>query len=96
MATYQIHPMDSSLATKSNEVFLVASGDLRLSANQICWPAQEEMERKIAATFSTEGITVRRAHPINELLKHGFIWNQRMGMATFSNRSQGSAVCSIE
>ena len=26
------------------EVYLVASGDLRLSANQKCWPAQKEME----------------------------------------------------
>src|SRR5262249_20932789 len=24
-------------------VFLVASGDLRLSANQVCWPAQKQM-----------------------------------------------------
>ncbi len=26
------------------QVYLVASGDLRLSANRVCWPAQKEME----------------------------------------------------
>jgi hypothetical protein len=28
-------------------VYLVASGDLRLSANQNCWPTQETMEKQI-------------------------------------------------
>ena len=34
---------------------LVASGDLRLSANQQCWPAQEDMERRIIDAFKREG-----------------------------------------
>jgi hypothetical protein len=63
-----------------NEVFLVASGDLRLSANQTCWPAQAAMEEQIASAFASEGMTIKRAHPYDEALKHGFIWNQRMGM----------------
>lgn len=25
-------------------VYLVASGDMRLAANQDCWPAQQQME----------------------------------------------------
>src|SRR5687768_10643308 len=29
---------------KRNHVLLIASGDLRLSANQKCWPAQRDME----------------------------------------------------
>ena len=29
---------------KPRRVFLIANGDLRLSANQKCWPAQQEME----------------------------------------------------
>ena len=28
------------------QVQLIASGDLRLSANQTCWPAQKAMEQK--------------------------------------------------
>ena len=35
----------------SSTAYLVASGDLRLSANQVCWPAQEAMEKQIVAAF---------------------------------------------
>ena len=31
---------------KDNEIVLVANGDLRQSANEVCWPAQAEMEAK--------------------------------------------------
>jgi len=83
MATYQIPQTASSPMLNPNEVFLVASGDLRLSANQTCWPAQADMERQIVATFAAEGFTVKRAHPYDETMQHGFIWNQRMGMDVF-------------
>jgi hypothetical protein len=62
---------------------LIASGDLRLSANRVCWPAQEDMERRVIAAFAGEGIVVKRGHPYDPDLKHGFIWNQRMGMDVF-------------
>jgi hypothetical protein len=65
------------------EAVLVASGDLRLSANQTCWPAQAEMEQAIAAAFAREGVTVLRGHPYDDKLQHGFIWSQRMGMDVF-------------
>lgn len=66
-----------------NEVVLVASGDLRQSANQVCWPAQAKMEEQVAAAFAREGITIRRGHPYDPHLGHGFIWSQRMGMDVF-------------
>jgi L-fucose isomerase-like protein len=65
------------------EVILVASGDLRLSANQEGWPAQEAMEIKLEKAFKAEGVNVVRGHPYDPKLKHGFIWNQRMGMDIF-------------
>ena len=68
---------------KPGEVFLIASGDSRLPANQICWPAQADIERQIIAAFAAEGATVNRAHPYDESLQHGFIWSQRMGMDVF-------------
>jgi hypothetical protein len=43
------------------------------------------MERAIIAAFAPEGVTVNRAHPYDESLKHGFIWNQRMGMEVFKS-----------
>jgi len=85
MATYQIPQLVSPPTLSPNEAFLVASGDLRLSANQTCWPAQAEMERQIVAAFAAEGVTVKRAHPYDETMKHGFIWNQRMGMDVFKS-----------
>lgn len=66
-----------------NVIVLVASGDLRLSANQTCWPAQEAMEAKLTEVFAREGITIRRAHAYDPVEKHGFISSQRMGMDVF-------------
>ncbi len=85
MATYQIPQIVSPPTLNPSETFLVASGDSRLSANQTCWPAQAEMERQIVAAFATKGVKVKRAHPYDETTKHGFIWNQRMGMDVFKS-----------
>jgi hypothetical protein len=67
----------------ANEIILIANGDLRLSANQTCWAAQEDMEQRLGEAFAKEGFTIRRAHSYDPTLKHGFIWNQRMGMDVF-------------
>jgi len=67
----------------ANEIFLITSGDLRLSANQVCWPAQREMEQKLTAAFAQKGYKLVRAHAYNEKLKHGFISSQRQGMDVF-------------
>src|SRR5215211_4998575 len=85
MAAYLIPQSASPLTVNDNEAFLIASGDLRLSANQTCWPAQAEMEQQVIAAFNAQGITVKRAHPFDDALKHGFIWNQRMGMDVFKS-----------
>jgi hypothetical protein len=69
----------------ATEVLLVTSGDLRLSANQECWPAQRDMEEKLTAAFARKGYSLVRAHPYNEKEKHGFISSQRMGMDVFMN-----------
>ncbi len=64
-------------------VYLVASGDLRLSANQVCWPAQEAMEKQIFEAVKREGVKIRRGHPYIEEQKHGFIDSQKYGMEVF-------------
>jgi hypothetical protein len=69
----------------ADEVLLITSGDLRLSANQVCWPAQRDMEEKLTAAFAQQGIKLVRAHAYNEAQKHGFISSQRMGMDVFMN-----------
>ncbi|CAA9563822.1 MAG: L-fucose isomerase (FucIase) [uncultured Truepera sp.] len=63
--------------------YLVASGDLRLSANRTCWPAQRAMEEKLTTAFAAEGVTLTRAHPYDPGEQHGFISSQRMGMDVF-------------
>lgn len=62
---------------------MVASGDLRLSANQRCWPAQRELERALSAAIAEEGYQVVRAHPYKTKEKHGFIASQREGLEVF-------------
>ena len=68
---------------KADEVLLITSGDLRLSANQACWPAQRDMEEKLTAAFAQKGYKLIRAHAYSEQEKHGFISTQRRGMDVF-------------
>ncbi|RZK65770.1 MAG: fucose isomerase [Pedobacter sp.] len=67
------------------EILLVSSGDLRLSANQNCWPAQVAMENDLTVAIEKLGGKVKRAHQYNSEKKHGFIDSQRMGMDIFRN-----------
>ncbi|MEY2430237.1 MAG: hypothetical protein QOJ40_3122 [Verrucomicrobiota bacterium] len=64
-------------------VNLMANGDLRLSANQACWPEQVRMETILTRAIQNEGSTAIRAHPYDPLKKHGFIDSQKMGMEVF-------------
>jgi hypothetical protein len=64
-------------------IYLVASGDLRLSANRNGWPAQEAMEKQIVAAVGREGAAVRRAHPYDPQQEHGFIDSQKRGIEVF-------------
>jgi hypothetical protein len=73
----------SNQPTTKTPVLLVASGDLRQSANQACWAAQEAMERALAAAIDACGRRVVRAHPYKEAEGHGFIASQREGIEVF-------------
>jgi hypothetical protein len=85
MVDYQVPVIPSPPALEPNTAILIASGDLRLSANQTCWATQAEMERRITEAFAREGITVKRGHPYDPEEKHGFISTQRMGMDVFEH-----------
>ncbi len=69
---------------KSKTILLVANGDLRLSANQTCWPAQHAMEQTLTAALAQLGYQLVRAHPYKPAQKHGFISSQKEGMAVFA------------
>ena len=74
---------DNQKTDAITKAYLVASGDLRLSANQTCWAAQAAMEKAVTEAFSRQGVTLERAHPFDEATGHGFISSQRMGMDVF-------------
>jgi hypothetical protein len=85
MSAYNVPKIKVPSIANLNTGILVASGDLRLSANQDCWPAQEKMERRLIGAFSKEGFEILRGHQYDPEEKHGFISNQRMGMDVFKN-----------
>ena len=75
--------MKTSTSLKPGQVYLVASGDLRLSANQQCWAEQAKMEAALIDALRAEGWKVVRAHPYDKVKKHGFIDSQKMGIEVF-------------
>ena len=83
--TYTLPSRTSPAPIKPKTVYLVASGDLRQSANAVCWPAQADMEQALEGALSTLGWRLERAHPVDQALGHGFIHSQRMGMDVFGS-----------
>ena len=79
----------SSASSKKKRVWLVANGDLRLSANQNCWAAQEQMEHELAESVQAAGYELVRAHPYKKKGRHGFIDSQKEGMQIFSKIDPG-------
>jgi L-fucose isomerase-like protein len=64
-------------------VLLVASGDSRLSANRVCWPAQAALEAVVSRLFRDCGREVVRAHDVDPVKAHGFIDGQARGLEVF-------------
>jgi hypothetical protein len=85
MANYNIPSIPKPPKLKKKQVQLVANGDLRLTANQKCWPEQEKMEQALGAVISQMGYEVVRAHPYKPEEQHGFIGSQKEGLAAFAN-----------
>ena len=84
MPAYQTPKPAKSVKLPKKSVYLLANGDLRLSANQKCWAAQKDMEATLTRAIEAEGYKVVRAHPYKEDEKHGFIGSQKEGMAVFA------------
>jgi hypothetical protein len=78
------------------EIVLVASGDLRLSANQTCWAAQEEMEQRLSKAFAKFNCKIKRAHAYDKEKKHGLIDSQKMGMEVFRNIDENAPLIVAE
>ena len=84
------------MTARLEEVILVASGDLRETANRLGWPAQAELEGHVHAAFARHGATIRRAHPTDPGTGHGFISSQRMGMDVFASLDRDTPIVVAE
>jgi hypothetical protein len=80
----------------SSSIFMVASGDLRSSANQMCWPAQQAAEAALTSAIRQFGFNVVRAHPVIPEKGHGFIDSQRYGLKVFEEMPAEAPVIVME
>ena len=84
MAKYDIPKPPTPPKAKKKQVLLVSSGDLRDSANEVCWANQKQMEDDLAKVLAEAGYELVRAHPYKPDVKHGFISSQKEGMCVFA------------
>ena len=84
MSSYALPTPPSRPVAEPNTAYLIASGDLRASANLAGWPTQERMEADLTVALAELGWTVRRANPVDPATGHGFISSQRMGLEVFT------------
>lgn len=80
----------------SSSIYMVASGDLRPSANRMCWPAQQAAEIALTDAVGQLGFDVVRAHPVIPEKGHGFIDSQRYGLDVFQGVPSDAPVIVIE
>ncbi len=67
----------------TQEIILIANGDLRTSANQKCEEAQRAMESLLIKAIEKEGRVIRRGHEFDPVKGHSFIDSQKYGMEVF-------------
>jgi hypothetical protein len=77
-------------------VILIANGDLRLSANRKCWPAQARAEEAVMNAVRREGREIRRGHEVDPVKGHGFIDSQKRGMEVFRSIPPGAPLIVVE
>jgi hypothetical protein len=84
MSQYNLPAIAELPSAKERDVYLIANGDLRLSANQRCWEAQQAMEHELAEAVMACGYELKRAHAYKPDEGHGFIGSQAEGMRVFA------------
>lgn len=83
MNAYTLPEPSSRPALAPRTAYLIASGDLRESANAAGWATQAAMEVDVTAALGELGWSVIRANDIDPETGHGFISSQRMGLEVF-------------
>lgn len=84
MTTYTFPEIAATLSTPPKTVYVVASGDLRPSANVKCWPVQAQLENDVRTAVESFGWSVVRGHEFDAAAGHGFIDSQRRGIEVFA------------
>ena len=83
MTHYAFPSARAEAEAEPDTVYLIANGDLRLSANVQCWPVQQQLEADVTRAVQRLGWSVRRAHGVDPIKGHGFIDSQRHGIEVF-------------
>ncbi|KRB36877.1 fucose isomerase [Microbacterium sp. Root180] len=83
MTGYTLPTARRRTAAPANTAYLIASGDLRESANAAGWPTQVELEAAVTRVLDELGWEVVRANGVDPETGHGFISSQRMGLEVF-------------
>ncbi len=96
MSTYLVPEIPTRPAAAPNTVYIVASGDLRTTANQKTWPMQQQVEGEFSAALNELGWQTTRAHGVDEAKGHGFIDNQRRGMDVFAGIPADAPLAVVE
>lgn len=85
MNQYLLPAVTPAPALSPRTAYLIASGDLRPSANVAGWPTQAAMEKQIIAAFGENGWSVVRGNEVDAQKGHGFIDSQRRGLEVFAD-----------
>ena len=85
MSNYSVPPAATRPEAAPKTAYLIASGDLRESANTAGWAIQSQMEADVTAALGDLGWSVVRANGVDPKTGHGFISSQRMGLEVFKN-----------
>ena len=96
MTTYTFPQPAPTPTAPPQTVYVVASGDLRPSANVKCWPVQQQLEADVTRAVESFGWTVVRAHPFDEEAGHGFIDSQRKGLDVFADLPPDAPLLVVE
>ena len=85
MSSYTLPRTAERPVAAPQTAYLIASGDLRESANTAGWPIQAQMEADVTAALADLDWSVVRANGVDPATGHGFISSQRMGLEVFKN-----------
>lgn len=83
--TYSTPALAERPALAPKTAYLIASGDLRESANTAGWSTQVELESAVTGVLKSLGWAVIRGNEVDPATGHGFISSQRMGLEVFKS-----------